>query len=193
MRFLWTCIFFLTCSSCSNQTSFSNPCDNIFFETVTKKQIGLCERDEQITAWIGANKDDPDLFYQGPFLGHVHMVATMWGAGPDNLISLSEYIIEKDPQLAQKIKDSSNKDDSEGFYTASTLTGYFRFFVYIFRVNGWEYSIVRSYVRNQMTGEGDIEFENYIMLSSPEGKKTHIEGIETPRYRDMVDRVLPGA
>ena len=172
-----------------------NDCGEIYFEVVSGETVSICDDDDVITFSLGFLGENPELFYQGPLLGHVDIIAGMWEDGwYSPLSSLSSYVKEnQDQELGEKMFRSSQMEDSGGFYTVSTLTGYFSQYIHLFRVDGWEYAVVKTYVRPQITGEdSDIEFENYMTTISPEGEISRIEGVETPRHEELTNKYFAG-
>ena len=139
------------------------------------------EGEDTLVYTFGFPGNEPELEYRGPILAEVRAVATLWDEGVGSLAELARALSKEDSSwapwdgerhvVAQKIAEAASAHESRGFVTADTLTGLFSQSVYIFRVDGWEYSFVSTYERPINSSKHEYSEWHSVTAISPQGKK----------------------
>lgn len=139
------------------------------------------EGEDTLVYTFGFPGNEPELEYRGPILAEVRAVATLWDEGVGSLAELARALAKEDSSwapwdgerhvVAQKIAEAASGQESRGFVTADTLTGILSQSVYIFRVDGWEYSVVSTYERPINSSKHEYSEWHSVTAISPQGKK----------------------
>lgn len=165
---------------------WKRPVTIVSFRLENGREITIYRRaGDTLSYTLGIPGEEPEMEYKGPILAEVRAGFGLWGEGVGNLADLAAAFKsgsswrtwgdEDRNTIAETIAKAADSSESHVFISVDAMTGLVSQSVYIFRTDGREYTIEKTWGRPINVSEDELaDYESSsLTVLSPDGKIQH--------------------